>query len=59
MSCRDQPSLDLQFQSAMVVELRVVEEHSECLYFIQRLLARSKLPLSGFSMIHYDSHPDL
>jgi len=43
----------------MVVELRVVEEHSECLYFIQRLLARSKLPLSGFSMIHYDSHPDL
>lgn len=43
----------------MVVELRVVEEHSECLYFIQRLLARGKLPLAGFGMIHYDSHPDL
>lgn len=59
MSCHEHPSLDLPFQSAMVVELRVVEEHSECLYFIQRLLARGKLPLAGFGMIHYDSHPDL
>ena len=37
------------------VELRVVEEHSECLFFIQRLLARGKLALEDFKMIHYDS----
>ena len=38
----------------MPIELRVVEEHSECLFFIQRLLERGKLPLEGFKMIHYD-----
>lgn len=39
--------------------MQIVEDHSDCLYFIQRLLARSKLPMDGFSMLHFDSHPDL
>ena len=45
---------------AMVrVPVQVVEDHSDCLFFIQRLLGRGKLPLSGFGMLHFDSHPDL
>lgn len=43
----------------MKIPVQIVEDHSDCLYFIQRLLARSKLPMDGFSMLHFDSHPDL
>ena len=43
----------------MRIPVNIIEDHSDCLYQLQRLLGRGKLPLDGFSMLHFDSHPDM
>ena len=43
----------------MKIPVSIIEDHSDCLFQLQRLLGRNKLPLTGFSMLHFDSHPDM
>jgi len=43
----------------MKIPVSIIEDHSDCLFQLQRLLGRNKLPLSGFAMLHFDSHPDM
>ena len=43
----------------MKIPVSIIEDHSDCLFQLQRLLGRNKLPLKGFSMLHFDSHPDM
>ena len=43
----------------MKIPVSIIEDHSDCLFQLQRLLGRNKLPLTGFAMLHFDSHPDM
>jgi hypothetical protein len=37
----------------------VVEDHWEVLQYVHKSIKQKRLPWSGFTMVHFDSHPDL
>lgn len=41
------------------IPIYVVEEHNDALKFIYSAIGGKKLPLSGITLLHLDSHPDL
>lgn len=43
----------------MAVPTFIVDDHNDALTHIYKLLARNKIPFTGLTMLHLDSHPDL
>ena len=40
------------------LEAHIVDDHNDVLQYIYRAIGRKKLPTSGITLVHFDSHPD-